>query len=137
GIAQDQGQIVAARIVQGLGAGLFFPSISATIATHFSGPSRTRASGLLGAVIGVSTAIGPLLGGLIIAAAGASDGWRWVFLVNLFVGAVAIPMGAWRLPATAAHTQRSFDPVGLGLLTGGLLLLLIPLVQGRQDGWPP
>ena len=114
GIAQDQGQIVAARIVQGLGAGLFFPAIGATIQHTFTGPARSRAFGLLGAVIGVSTAIGPLLGGLIIAAAGSSDGWRWVFLVNLFVGAVAIPMAAWRLPAAAAHTRRSFDPVGPG-----------------------
>jgi MFS family permease len=137
GIAQDQAQLVAARIVQGLGAGLFFPAIGATIQHTFTGPARSRAFGLLGAVIGVSTAIGPLLGGLIIAAAGPSDGWRWVFLVNLFVGAVAIPMAAWRLPTAATHTRRGFDPVGLGLLTGGLLLLLIPLVQGRQDGWPP
>ena len=136
GIAQDQGQLVAARIVQGLGAGLFFPAIGATIQHTFTGPARSRAFGLLGAVIGVSTAIGPLLGGVIIAAAGASDGWRWVFLVNLFVGAVAIPLAAWRLPTATAHTRRGFDPVGLGLLTGGLLLLLIPLVQGRQDGWP-
>ena len=136
GISQDQGQLVAARIVQGLGAGLFFPAIGATIQHTFTGPARSRAFGLLGAVIGVSTAIGPLIGGLIIAAAGPGDGWRWVFLVNLFVGAVAIPMAAWRLPAAAAHTRRGFDPAGLGLLTGGLLLLLVPLVQGRQDGWP-
>jgi EmrB/QacA subfamily drug resistance transporter len=136
GISQDQGQIVAARIVQGLGAGLFFPAISATIQHTFTGPARSKAFGLLGAVIGVSTAMGPLLGGLIIAVAGASDGWRWVFLVNLFIGAVAIPMAAWRLPAGAAHTRRGFDPAGLALLTGGLLLLLIPLVEGQQDGWP-
>jgi EmrB/QacA subfamily drug resistance transporter len=136
GISQNQGQIVAARIVQGLGAGLFFPAISATIQHTFTGPARSKAFGLLGAVIGVSTALGPLLGGIIIAAAGAQDGWRWVFLVNLFIGAVAIPMAAWRLPATPARTQRGFDPVGLSLLTGGLLLLLIPLVEGQQDGWP-
>jgi EmrB/QacA subfamily drug resistance transporter len=136
GISQSQGQIVAARIVQGLGAGLFFPAISATIQHTFTGPARSKAFGLLGAVIGVSTAMGPLLGGLIIAAAGARDGWRWVFLVNLFIGAVAIPMAAWRLPATSARTRRGFDPVGLSLLTGGLLLLLIPLVQGQQAGWP-
>jgi EmrB/QacA subfamily drug resistance transporter len=136
GISQSQGQIVAARIVQGLGAGLFFPAISATIQHTFTGPARSKAFGLLGAVIGVSTAMGPLLGGLIIAAAGAEDGWRWVFLVNLFIGAVAIPMAAWRLPATPARTQRGFDPVGLSLLTGGLLLLLIPLVEGQQAGWP-
>jgi MFS family permease len=133
GIAQDQGQLVAARIVQGLGAGLFFPAIGATIQHTFTGPARSRAFGLLGAVIGVSTAIGPLLGGLIIAAAGASDGWRWVFLVNLFVGAVAIPMAAWRLPTTTAHTRRSFDPAGLGLLTGGLLLCSFPWC--RAAGW--
>jgi EmrB/QacA subfamily drug resistance transporter len=136
GISQNQGEIVAARIVQGLGAGLFFPAISATIQHSFTGPARSKAFGVLGAVIGVSTAMGPLLGGLIIAGVGSHDGWRWVFLVNLFIGAVAVPMAAWRLPSAEAHARRGFDPVGLGLLTGGLLLLLIPLVAGQQDGWP-
>jgi EmrB/QacA subfamily drug resistance transporter len=136
GVSQTQGEIVAARIVQGLAAGLFFPSISATIQHSFTGPARSKAFGVLGAVIGVSTAMGPLLGGLLIAAAGSADGWRWVFLVNLFIGAVAIPMAAWRLPRAETHTRRGFDPVGLALLTGGLLLLLVPLVEGRQDGWP-
>jgi EmrB/QacA subfamily drug resistance transporter len=136
GLSQSQAEIVVARIVQGLGAGLFFPSISATIQHSFTGPARSKAFGVLGAVIGVSTAIGPLLGGLIIAGVGAHDGWRWVFLVNLFIGAVAIPMAAWRLPKAVSRVRRGFDPVGLGLLTGGLLLLLIPLVEGEQDGWP-
>ncbi len=136
GISQTQGEIVAARIVQGLGAGLFFPAISATIQHSFTGPARSKAFGVLGAVIGVSTAMGPLLGGLIIAGAGNEAGWRWVFLVNLFIGAVAIPMAAWRLPSAVTRTRRGFDPVGLGLLTSGLLLLLIPLVAGQQDGWP-
>ena len=136
GLSQTQGEIVAARIVQGLGAGLFFPSISATIQHSFTGPARSKAFGVLGAVIGVSTAMGPLLGGLIIAGVGADDGWRWVFLVNLFIGAVAIPMAAWRLPRAEAYTKRGFDPAGLVLLTGGLLLLLIPLVEGQAAGWP-
>ena len=136
GISQTEGEIVAARIVQGLGAGLFFPSISATIQHAFTGPARSKAFGVLGAVIGVSTALGPLLGGLIIAGVGTHDGWRWVFLVNLFIGAVAIPMAAWRLPKAATYTKRGFDPVGLSLLTAGLLLLLIPLVEGQQVGWP-
>jgi EmrB/QacA subfamily drug resistance transporter len=136
GISHSQAEIVAARIIQGLGAGLFFPSISATIQHSFTGPARSKAFGMLGAVIGVSTAIGPLLGGLIIAGAGTHDGWRWIFLVNLGIGAVAIPMAAWRLPKAASYVRRGFDPVGLGLLTGGLLLLLIPLVEGQEDGWP-
>ncbi|MFY9889125.1 MAG: MFS transporter, partial [Streptosporangiaceae bacterium] len=136
GISQTQGEIIAARIVQGLGAGLFFPAISATIQHSFTGPARSKAFGVLGAVIGVSTAMGPLLGGVIIAAAGTDDGWRWVFLVNLLIGAVAIPMAAWRLPRGEARTRRGFDPVGLSLLTAGLLLLLVPLVEGQQAGWP-
>jgi EmrB/QacA subfamily drug resistance transporter len=136
GISQTQGQIVAARIVQGLGAGLFFPAISATIQHAFTGAARSKAFGVLGAVIGMSTAMGPLLGGVIIAVAGTHDGWRWVFLVNLIIGAVAIPMAAWLLPPTATRTRRGFDPVGLGLLTAGLLLLLVPLVEGQEAGWP-
>ncbi len=136
GISQTQGEIVAARIVQGLGAGLFYPAISATIQHSFTGPARSKAFGILGAVIGVSTAMGPLLGGLIIAGVGVTDGWRWVFLVNLFIGAVAIPLAAWRLPRAEARTRRGFDPIGLGLLTAGLLLVLIPLVEGQQVGWP-
>ena len=136
GISGHQAEIVVARIVQGVGAGLFFPAISATIQHSFTGPARSKAFGVLGAVIGVSTAMGPLLGGLIIAGAGTSDGWRWVFLVNLFIGAVAIPLAARRLPSAASHTRRGFDPAALILLTGGLLLLLVPLIEGEQYGWP-
>ena len=136
GVSQESGQIVAARIVQGFGAGLFYPAISATIQLSFTGPERSRAFSMLGATIGVSTALGPLLGGLIIAGAGADDGWRWVFLVNLFIGAVTVPLAAWLLPRSPSRAQRGFDPAGLGLFTAALLLLLIPLVEGQQVGWP-
>ncbi len=136
GVSQHPGEIVAARIVQGFGAGLFYPAISATIQLSFTGPARSKAFSMLGATIGVSTALGPLLGGLIIAGAGADDGWRWVFLVNLFIGAVTIPLAAWLLPRSAARARRGFDPAGLGLFTAALLLLLIPLVEGQQVGWP-
>ena len=136
GIAQHPAEIVAARIVQGFGAGVFYPAIAATIQLAFTGPQRSKAFGVLGATIGVSTALGPLLGGLIIAAAGARDGWRWVFLVNLFIGVIIIPLAAWQLPRAEAHRRRGFDPAGLSLLTGGLLLLLIPLVEGESAGWP-
>ena len=77
-----------------------------------------------------------LLGGLIIAGAGTHSGWRWVFLVNLPIGAVALPMAAWQLPRARSHVRRQFDPAGLCLLSSGLLLLLIPLVEGKQENWP-
>jgi EmrB/QacA subfamily drug resistance transporter len=136
GLSQNQAEIVTARTIQGLGAGVFYPAIAATIQLSFTGAQRSKAFGVLGATIGVSTALGPVLGGLIIAGAGAHDGWRWVFLVNLFIGAVALPMAAWQLPRARSRTPRRFDPVGLALMSAGLLLLLIPLVEGEQLGWP-
>jgi EmrB/QacA subfamily drug resistance transporter len=136
GLSRNPGEIIAARVVQGIGAGVFYPAISATIQLAFTGPQRSKAFGTLGAVIGVSTALGPVLGGLIIQAAGSANGWRWVFLVNLFIGAIALPLAAWLLPLPAARARRGIDPVGLALLTAGLLLLLIPLIEGQPDGWP-
>ncbi len=136
GLSQNQGEIVAARAIQGIGAGIFYPAIAATIQLSFTGPARSKAFGVLGATIGTSTALGPVLGGLIIAGAGAREGWRWVFLVNLLIGAVALPMAAWQLPRARSRIRRQFDPAGLCLLTAGLLLLLIPLVEGEQAGWP-
>jgi EmrB/QacA subfamily drug resistance transporter len=136
GLAQNEDGIVVARAVQGIGAGIFYPAIAATIQLSFTGPARSKAFGALGATIGVSTALGPVLGGLIIAAAGAGDGWRWVFFVNLIIGAVILPLAAWQLPRARARVHREFDPVGLLLLSAGLLLLLVPLVEGQQAGWP-
>jgi EmrB/QacA subfamily drug resistance transporter len=135
GLSQNSAEIVVARAIQGMGAGIFYPAITATIQLSFTGPRRSKAFGALGATIGVSIALGPVLGGLIIAGAGAVDGWRWVFLVNLFIGAVALPVAAWQLPNTRSRVRRRFDPVGLCLLCAGLLLLLIPLVEGEQVGW--
>src|SRR3984957_4469649 len=136
GLSQSQGEIIAARAVQGIGAGIFYPAISATIQLSFTGAQRSKAFGALGTTIGTSIALGPVLGGLIIAGAGAGDGWRWVFLVNLLIGAVAVPVAAWLLPSGQSRVPRQFDPAGMGLLSAGRLLLLIPLGEGQQGTWP-
>jgi len=136
GLSQSAAEIVAARIVQGLGAGMFYPAIAATIQLAFTGPARSKAFGVFGATIGFATALGPLLGGLIISAAGTGDGWRWIFFVNLIIGAVTVPLAAWQLPRSEPSRRRGFDLPGFALLTAGLLLLLIPLIEGEQDGWP-
>jgi EmrB/QacA subfamily drug resistance transporter len=136
GVSGNSAELVLARLVQGLGAGIFYPAISAFIQRLFTGRDRSRAFGYLGGVVGVSTAAGPLLGGLLIELAGVKEGWRWVFLVNLFIGLVEVPVAFWLLPRRQRSEQHPIDPIGNALLTLMLLLLLIPLVEGRVDGWP-
>jgi EmrB/QacA subfamily drug resistance transporter len=136
GISQNPAELIVSRLVQGLGAGIYFPAISATIQRQFSGDMRSRAFGYLGGVVGISTALGPLIGGLLIQFIGMSDGWRWVFLVNLFIGVAEIPVAIKALPRRHQREEHSLDVTGSVLLTGVLLLVLIPLVDGRDSGWP-
>lgn len=136
GLSGNSAELVAARLVQGLGAGVYYPAISAIIQRLFSGPDRSRAFGYLGGVVGVSTAVGPLLGGLIIQVAGGHDGWRWVFFVNLFVGAGVLPVAFRSLPRRRHAEEHGMDPAGNALLALVLLLVLVPLVEGRVSGWP-
>lgn len=133
GLATSPGWLTIARLAQGAAAGLLTPQIAGLIQQLFSGHERGRAFGLLGASIGVSTAVGPLLGGLIISVAGAASGWRWIFYVNLPVGLAAVPLAHRLIPPDPARRARpSLDPVGVLLLGVGVALLLLPLVESRQ-----
>lgn len=136
GLSQDPAGLVAARVVQGVAAGTFYPAVAATIQRHFSGARRSRAFGYFGGVVGISAAAGPLLGGLLIQLAGLHDGWRWVFLVNVFIGAVEIPAAIRLLRRRPQAERHRLDPVGNALLAGTLLLFMIPLVEGRALAWP-
>lgn len=133
GLATSPGVLVAARLVQGLAGGLLNPQVSGLVQQLFRGAERAKAFGLLGAVIGLSTAVGPMLGGLLIAAAGPELGWRLVFVVNLPVGVVAFVLAARLLPADPPG-RRSYDtdPVGVLLLGGGLGCLLLAIVQADR-----
>lgn len=137
GAAQSGTWLVVARVAQGFAGGLVTPQISALIQQMFTGTERGRAFGMFGTVVAVSTAVGPLLGGLLIQFAGAEHGWRWVFYVNLPLGAVCLVLAARLLPDTPSAgrvTLRRLDPVGVVLLGAGLLALLLPFVQAQQ--WP-
>ena len=135
GAAQSSLWLVIARLVQGIAGGLISPQISALIQQMFSGRERGRAFGMFGTVVGISTAVGPLLGGLLIQVAGAAEGWRWVFYVNLPLGAVCLVLARRLLPDTPTATRvraRDLDPVGVLLLGAGILALLLPFVQAQQ-----
>jgi EmrB/QacA subfamily drug resistance transporter len=135
GFAPEAVWLSAARLVQGVAAGLITPQTAGFIQELFRGAERGKAFGLLGATIGISTAVGPLLGGVLIALGGADWGWRLVFFVNLPVGIVALVLAFRFLPAAAARRRReSLDPVGIALLGIGVVLVLLPLVEERN--WP-
>jgi EmrB/QacA subfamily drug resistance transporter len=136
GLAQDSAQLIIARVVQGLAGGMFFPAVTALVQLMFPGRLRGKAFAIMGAVIGFSTALGPLVGGLIIEAFGADEGWRLVFGVNLPIGLIAVTAAFLLLPAGAEGKALSTDWVGLLLVSGGLVAILVPLIQGEDEGWP-
>jgi EmrB/QacA subfamily drug resistance transporter len=136
GLAQDSVQLIVARVVQGLGGGIFFPPVTAFIQLLFAPRKRGKAFGILGAVLGVSSALGPVVGGLLIQAFGDEHGWRYIFFVNLPIGVVALVAAAIVLPKLAAGEKTSVDLIGLVLLAGSLVALLVPLIQGQEQGWP-
>ncbi|MBS2961989.1 MFS transporter [Actinocrinis puniceicyclus] len=150
GLATGPGWLVAARFAQGLASGVLNPQVAGLIQQLFQGRERGRAFGMLGAVIGISTALGPLLGGLLIAAGGPTDGWRWVFYVNVPIGLAALPAAYRLLPSlheireheraggraqgrtSGAARPEGLDPVGVLLLAAGVVAMLLPLVEEQQ-----
>ncbi len=141
GLAPSAEVLVAARLLQGVGGGLLNPQVSALIQQMFRGAERGRAFGMFGTTVGISTAIGPILGGTIIAALGVEMGWRWIFFVNIPVGIGAILLALRWIPGRTeedrSRRREKLDPVGVVLLGAGVLCLLLPLVEGRQGGSRP
>jgi EmrB/QacA subfamily drug resistance transporter len=137
GLAQNDTQLIVARVVQGLGAGTFVPAVTAYIQLLFTGRARGKAFAIMGAVIGVSSALGPLIGGLLIQAFGDTNGWRLVFVVNLPIGIVALIAAVFLLPGSEnSNRPGGVDFLGLLLLSGGLVAILVPLIEGQDRGWP-
>ncbi len=133
GIAPTGMVLVTARLVQGLAGGFVTPQVSGLIQQLFRGAERGRAFGLLGATIGISTAVGPLLGGLIIAAAGAHEGWRWVFYVNIPIGALAIALAFRLIPGSLGKSGgEELDLFGALLLGVGVSAILLPLIESQE-----
>lgn len=137
GAAPNEVLLIGARLLQGLAAGLLTPQNSGLIQDLFRGAERGRAFGLLGATIGVSTATGPILGGLILAVFGDETGWRWVFYVNVPVGVLAFVLALRWLPRADRPKMRlrdEIDHVGAVLLGLTVLGVLLPIVQTESGG---
>ena len=130
GLSGDIGMLIAARAMQGFGAALMTPQTMAVITRIFPPNQRGAAMGLWGAVAGVATLLGPILGGLLV----DSLGWEWIFFVNLPVGIIAF-IAAWRLvPTLPTHSHR-FDWLGVALSAIGMFLLVFGIQEGARYDW--
>jgi MFS family permease len=134
GLAPWSWTLAVLRLLQGAAAGLTGPQVTGLIQQMFAGKERAKAFGLFGATIGVSTALGPLAGGLLIAAAGPDLGWRLVFFVNVPIVAVIVPLSLRLLPGPppTAHARPRLDAAGLALIALGTALFMAPFVMSGE-----
>ncbi|BBG01635.1 MULTISPECIES: MFS transporter [Pseudonocardia] len=135
GLAPTAEVLVVVRLLQGAAAGLISPQVVGFIQDLFRGPERGTAFGLFGTVVAISTAVGPLLGGLLLAWAGDADGWRWVFFVNIPIGLAALLFAARVLPRDrpGPSRRRPLDLPGVLLLGTAVVCLMLPLVLAERD----
>ncbi len=136
GSAPDIQVLIAARVLQGIGGALLYPQVLAIIQSTYSGAARGKALGTFGAVIGIASIAGQLIGGALLAADLFGWTWRPVFLVNVPIGLLAVAAAVVWLPADRPETRTRLDLGGVGLVTLFLLLLTVPLLIGRDQGWP-
>jgi EmrB/QacA subfamily drug resistance transporter len=140
GLAPTALWVVVGRLVQGASAGLLTPQNSGLIQQLFSGRERARAFGMFGLVVSISSATGPVLGGLIIAAFGEEHGWRYIFLVNVPIGLVAM-VAVWRMVPARPRDQREtgarLDLPGAALLGAAVLCVLLPTVSAEGGNLLP
>jgi EmrB/QacA subfamily drug resistance transporter len=132
GTSQDMTQLIIYRGIQGLGAGALMPIAQAIIGDIFPPAERGKWQGLIIAVFGLTTIIGPILGGWIT----DNWGWRWVFYVNMPLGAIAILTAGFVLPRTVRRMRHTIDYLGaIILVVGAVALLLAFSWAGTQYAW--
>jgi EmrB/QacA subfamily drug resistance transporter len=131
GLSQSPTQLILARAVQGVGGALVSPQSLSMISKVFPPERRGRATGIWGATAGAAVAIGPSLGGLVVSA----WGWRWIFLVNVPVCALAVVLAAILIPQVETGRRRRLDLLGSVVAAGGLFLIMFGLIEGQNYGW--
>ncbi len=137
GLAVSSEMLVAARLAQGLSAALMVPQTLALMQVMYpSIEERRRVSALYGAVAGIATVSGPIVGALLITGNPYGFGWRTIFLINLPFAIAAIILGLAYLPARKSPHPLHIDGVGVALVLVAMLMLMFPLIEGRQLDWP-
>lgn len=131
GLAQSPLMLILSRSAQGVGGAIMFATSLALLAQSFHGIERGIAFGVWGAVTGIATALGPILGGLIT----SEISWRGIFLVNLPIGVVAIAITWWKVDESLTPNASQPDWAGFVVLTGGLVSLVYGLIDASVTSW--
>jgi EmrB/QacA subfamily drug resistance transporter len=133
GLAWSPAALLAARVVQGVGAAIMTPTALSIISTTFpEGPERNKALGIWGGLGGIGAAAAWLIGGPLV----DGPGWEWIFFINIPLGLAALALSPLLLrESRAALTRRSYDPVGALTITGALVLLVYAVVEAPDTGW--
>ncbi|BCB84480.1 hypothetical protein Psuf_017930 [Phytohabitans suffuscus] len=131
GFATNPTQLVAARVVQGVGGALLTPQTLSVITVIFPREKRGAAFGVWGAVAGVATVTGPTLGGYLV----TDWGWEWIFFVNVPVGIVTVVLAAIVMPNLKLNRRHRLDWTGTLLASAGLFLITYSLIEGESHRW--
>jgi EmrB/QacA subfamily drug resistance transporter len=136
GIAPNTGVLIAARLVQGGFAAMMLPQGLGILREVFPPDEQQQAFAIFGPVIGFSAVLGPMIGGSLIDWNLFGSGWRLVFLINVPLGIAAIIAAIRVLPASKRDEDATLDLTGTALVSAFAVLVVYPLIQGREYGWP-
>jgi EmrB/QacA subfamily drug resistance transporter len=132
GFSDTIGMLIAARVVQGVGAAMLTPQTLSTITRIFPAERRGVAMSLWGATAGVATLVGPLAGGFLV----DGLGWQWIFFVNVPIGVLGFALAVWLVPALPTE-KHGFDLLGVALSGIGMFLIVFALQEGQSHDWAP
>ncbi|MBT0566691.1 DHA2 family efflux MFS transporter permease subunit [Williamsia sp. CHRR-6] len=135
-LAQSGDMLVYSRVAQGLFAGLMVPQVLASVQALYKPRERAPIFAIIGVVTALAAVIGPVLGGWLVTSNPIGGQWRAIFYLNIPIGIVIVIAAVILVPNTRAARPSPLDPLGVVLAAGGILLIVYPLVEGRQLGWP-
>jgi EmrB/QacA subfamily drug resistance transporter len=136
GVAPSPTTLVLARVVQGAAGALVMPQVLSIIGVTYRGDDYARALSAYGVALGLAAVGGQLIGGALVQTDVAGLGWRGCFLINVPVGLLALTLAPRFVPESRAPHRARLDLVGAGILAAGLVAVLLPLIEGREHGWP-
>ena len=136
GLAPSPTTLVLARIAQGVAGAVVMPQVLAIIGVTYRGTDYVRALSIYGVVLGLAAVGGQVIGGAFVETDFAGLGWRSCFLINVPVGLAALALTPRLVPESRAERRSRLDVTGAAAVAVGLTAILLPLIEGRELGWP-